>query len=366
MPMNYAKTALLLVVLTAILVAMGGLVGGQQGLVIAFGAALVMNVFSFWKSDQMVLRMFKAQEVDQTSAPGYYTMVQDLARRANLPMPRVYIIHNAQPNAFATGRNPENSAVAASTGLLETLSREELAGVMAHELAHIKNRDTLTMTIAATIGGAISMFAQYMQFSMIFGGRGDRGPLGWVGTLAAILLAPLSAMLVQMAISRSREYQADRMGAEICGNPMWLASALRRIENGARHIVNEDAERIPAAAHMFIINPLSGQGVDNLFSTHPNTANRIAALETFAVEMGFGAEKAVAHDAPLMDARAIEGSMPTGGRGFRSPGDVRAGRIPATGPTRSPPGPWSQAGSRQAKGQTRTPSKPQARRGPWG
>ena len=287
MPMNYMRTAMLLALLTAIFVAMGAAVGGQQGMVIAFIFALGMNIFSLWNSDKMVLRMFGAQEVDEQSAPEYYGMVRDLAKRADLPMPRVYIINNAQPNAFATGRSPTRAAVASSTGLLETLSREELAGVIAHELAHIKNRDTLTMTIAATIGGAISMVAQYMQFGMLFGGnRDDRSGLGIIGALLAIIVAPFAAMLVQMAISRSREYSADRLGALICGNPRWLSSALARIHNAAHRIVNDDAERVPAAAHMFIINPLTGRGIDNLFSTHPNTENRIAALEALAQEMG--------------------------------------------------------------------------------
>jgi heat shock protein HtpX len=231
--------------------------------------------------------MFNAQEVDEKTAPELVGLVRDLAKRAELPMPRVYVMNNAQPNAFATGRNPTNAAVCASTGLLEALSREELAGVMAHELSHIKNRDTLTMAVAATIGGAVSMFAQYLQFGMLFGGgRGDdRGGMGLVGTLATIILAPMAAGLVQMAISRSREYQADRMGAMICGNPLWLASALRRIHTLARRIDNPEAEAIPATAHMFIINPLNGHGMDSLFSTHPNVENRIAALEALAREM---------------------------------------------------------------------------------
>ncbi|HYD15522.1 MAG TPA: zinc metalloprotease HtpX, partial [Hyphomicrobium sp.] len=251
-----------------------------------FVVALGMNVFSLWNSDTMVLKMFGAHEVDERSAPEYYGMVRDLARRAELPMPRVYVMDSPQPNAFATGRSPSRAAVAASTGLLESLSREETAGVIAHELAHIKNRDTLTMTVAATIGGAISMLAQYMQFGMLFGGhREDRGGVGMIGAILAMLVAPFAAMLVQMAISRSREYQADRMGALICGNPRWLSSALSKIDRAARRIPNEEAEQVPAAAHMFIINPLTGQGMDNLFSTHPNTENRIAALEALAQEL---------------------------------------------------------------------------------
>jgi heat shock protein HtpX len=285
--MNYAKTGLLLAVLTGILVAMGGVVGGQEGMVIAFVIAAVMNLFSLWKSDTMVLRMYGAREVDARSGGEYYRIVQGLAQRAGLPMPRVYIMDNPQPNAFATGRNPKHAAVCASTGLLEMLSAEEQAGVIAHELSHVKNRDTLTMALAATIGGAISMLAQYLQFGALFGGnRNNNSGVGWLGALIAMILAPLAAMLVQMAISRSREYAADRMGGQICGQPVWLASALRKIDGYARQIPNEPAETAPATAHLFIINPLSGQGMDNLFSTHPNTENRIAELEKLAQEMG--------------------------------------------------------------------------------
>jgi heat shock protein HtpX len=285
--MNYARTGLLLAALTGIFVAMGALIGGAGGMVIAFLIALGMNAFSLWQSDKRVLRMYGAEEVDAQSGGEYYRMVQDLARRAELPMPRVYVMNNPQPNAFATGRNPANAAVCASTGILETLSWEELAGVMAHELGHIKNYDTLTMAVAATIGGAISMLAQYLQFGALFGGhRENNNPMGWIGIIVAIIVAPLAAMLVQMAISRSREYQADRMGGAICGNPLWLASALERIEGYARGIRNEPAEAAPATAHLFIINPLTGEGMDNLFSTHPNTANRIAELERQAAEMG--------------------------------------------------------------------------------
>ena len=283
MPLNYAKTALLLAALTAIFVAMGAAVGGRAGLVLAFAVALVTNIVSLWKSDTLVLKMFRAQEVDSSSAPELVSLVGQLAERAGLPMPRVYIMNTPQPNAFATGRSPERAAICASTGLLEALNREELAGVLAHELAHVKNRDTLTMAVAATIGGAVSM----LQFGLLFGGgRSDRGGLGLLGTLFAAIVAPLAAMLVQMAISRSREYQADRMGAAIAGNPLWLASALKKISVLARKIPNEAAESIPAAAHVFIVNPLTGRGIDNLFSTHPDPDNRIAELEALAREMG--------------------------------------------------------------------------------
>jgi heat shock protein HtpX len=285
--MNYVKTAMLLAVLTAIFVAVGALIGGQTGMVVAFVVALGMNFLSYWNSDRMVLRMYGAHEVDERSSPEYYGLVRELAQRAGLPMPRVYVMDSPQPNAFATGRNPSHAAVCASTGLLQALNRDELAGVMAHELAHIKNHDTLTMTIAASIGGAISMLAQYMQFGMMFGGhRDDRSGVGVIGSLVAILVAPLAAMLVQMAISRSREYSADRMGAVISGRPLWLASALAKIQNYAHQIPNEAAEAAPATAHIFIINPLSGRGVDNWFSTHPNTENRIAELEEMAREKG--------------------------------------------------------------------------------
>lgn len=280
MPLNYAKTLMLLVVLTGIFVAMGAVVGGRTGLVIAFIMALVMNAMSLWKSDTMVLRMFRAQEVDEKTAPELYQIVRGLAQRAELPMPRVYIMNTPQPNAFATGRNPANSAVAFSTGLLEALSPEEVAGVAAHELSHIKNRDTLTMAVAATIGGAISMMAQYLQFGMLFGGgnRDDRGGFGFVGALFAMIAAPFAAMLVQMAISRSREYQADRMGAALCGNPRWLASGLEKIHALARKTPNQQAEMHPAGAHLFIVNPLTGRGVDNWFATHPAMENRLAEL----------------------------------------------------------------------------------------
>jgi heat shock protein HtpX len=281
--MNYLKTAMLLAGLTALFMAVGFVIGGESGMLIAFLVAAATNMFAYWNSDKMVLRMNGAQEVDESSAPEYYSLVGELAGRAGLPMPRVYLMDNPQPNAFATGRNPQNAAVAATTGLLNALSREEVAGVIAHELAHIKNHDTLTMTITATIAGAISMLA---QFGMFFGGNRNNNPLGIVGLILVVVLAPIAAMIVQMAISRSREYQADRLGGQIVGRPRWLASALAKISNAAQRIPNEPAEANPATAHLFIVNPLSGARMDNLFSTHPATENRIAALEELASEMG--------------------------------------------------------------------------------
>lgn len=284
--MNMMKTGLLLAAMTGLFVGIGALIGGPTGMVIAFLIAVAMNAWAYWNSDKAVLSMHGAREVDARSAPEFYGLVQELAHRAELPMPKVFIMDQAQPNAFATGRNPENAAVAATTGLLQMLTREEVAGVMAHELAHIKNRDTLTMTVTATIAGAISMIA---NFAMFFGNSQDnRNPLGVVGSILLMILAPMAAMLVQMAISRTREYSADKLGAQIAGEPQWLASALQKIQRGAQRLVNEGAEQNPATAHMFIINPLSGQGVDNLFSTHPKTENRIAALNDLAQAMGSG------------------------------------------------------------------------------
>jgi heat shock protein HtpX len=311
--MNFAKTGLLLALLTGILVAMGALVGGVTGMVVAFLIALAMNAFSLWQSDKLVLSMYGAEEVDAQSGGQFYEIVRELAARAQLPMPRVYIMNNPQPNAFATGRNPQNAAVCASTGLIEMMSPEEVAGVMAHELSHIRNYDTLTMAVAATIGGAVSMLAQYLQFGALFGGNRDsNNPLGWIGVIAAIIVAPLAAMLVQMAVSRSREYQADRLGGLVCGNPLWLASALRKIDRYAREIPNEQAEAAPGTAHLFIINPLTGQGMDNLFSTHPNTENRIAELEKLAAELGPGASR-VPH--PTGPASGPWGAAPDRPRG---------------------------------------------------
>jgi heat shock protein HtpX len=278
--MNMIRTAMLLAFMTALFMGVGYLIGGGGGMMIAFLIAAGMNLFSYWNADKMVLRMHHAVEVDERNAPEYFGIVRDLAASAGLPMPKVYLIDNRQPNAFATGRNPQNAAVAATTGLLQRLSHEEVAAVMAHELAHVQNRDTLTMTITATLAGAISMLG---NFAFFFGGnRDNNNPLGIIGVLVAMIVAPLAAALVQMAISRTREYSADRRGAEICGNPLWLASALDKIARNAERIHNPDAERNPATAHLFIINPLSGERMDNLFSTHPNTENRIAALQAMA------------------------------------------------------------------------------------
>lgn len=285
--MNYVRTAMLLAAMTALFMVVGYAIGGQSGMMIAFFMALASNAFAYWNSDKMVMRMYGARQVTSHQSPELFRMVEQLAQRANLPMPKLYVIANPQPNAFATGRNPQNAAVAVTTGLLEQLSTEEVAAVVAHELAHIRNRDTLIMTMTATLAGAISGLA---NMAMWFGaGRRDNG-IGPLATIVMIILAPIAAMLVQMAISRTREYAADRAGAEICGNPMWLAAALDRISNAAHHIENRPAERNPATAHMFIINPLMGMRMDNLFSTHPSTANRIRALEQLHAETSPPAE----------------------------------------------------------------------------
>jgi heat shock protein HtpX len=285
--MNYLRTSILLAGLTALFLGVGYMVGGEAGMVIAFLFALATNVFAYWNADKLVLRMYRARQVDRRTAPAFYGIVESLAAKAELPMPRVYLIEAEQPNAFATGRNPQNAAVAATTGLLRRLTHEEIAGVMAHELAHVKNRDTLTMTITATVAGAISMLAYWASFAFLFGGHGNRNnPLGIVGLLLVTLLAPLAAMLVQFAISRTREYAADRMGAEICGHPLWLASALDKLQRSARQIDNPAAEQNPATAHLFIVNPLHAHAVDSLFSTHPSTANRVRRLREIAGAAG--------------------------------------------------------------------------------
>ena len=309
--MNFFRTMLLLAALTALFMAIGYALGGGTGMTIAFVIAAATNLFAYWNSDKMVLAQQDAQEVDEKSAPELYSIVRQLAANANLPMPRVYVIHSEQPNAFATGRNPNNAAVAASAGLLRMLSKEEVAGVLAHELAHVKNRDTLTMTVAATIAGAISTIA---NFGTLFGGRRDNegGGAGIVSTLLAVIVAPLAAMVIQMALSRTREYTADHDGAEIVQRPLWLASALRKIDNAARQIPNEQAEAHPASAPLYIINPLHGGGMDNLFSTHPNTDNRIAALVEQARQMGQTQEPSAARMNVRLD-EAAPGSWGQGG-----------------------------------------------------
>jgi heat shock protein HtpX len=285
--MNHLKTYILLAAMTALFGAVGYMVGGTGGMTIALLVAGGMNLFAYWNADKLVLRHFRAQEAEPINPdPRVRAYVQDtlaLAQRAGLPAPKVYIIDNPQPNAFATGRNPQNAAVAATSGLLGLLSREEIRGVMAHELAHVKNRDTLTMTVTATIAGAVAMLA---NFAMFLGPRDGNGNSNPIAGLLVMLLAPLAASLVQMAISRAREYEADRIGAEIASEPGALASALQKIEAYARQRVNIDAERNPAMAHLFIINPLSGRGADNLFATHPNTANRVAQLLEIARRAG--------------------------------------------------------------------------------
>jgi heat shock protein HtpX len=277
--MNLFKTGLLMAGMTALFLAIGAALGGQGGMMLALVFAIGTNLFAYWNADKMVLRMAGARQVDAAQAPELFSMIERLSRNAGLPMPKVYVIDTPQPNAFATGRNPENAAVAATTGLLRSLPAEEVEGVMAHELAHIRNRDTLIMAVTATIAGAISMMA---NFGMFFGGRSRDNPLGPLGTIALLILAPIGAMIVQMAISRTREYAADRGGAEISGKPLALASALGRIAAISHGTVNPQAEANPATAHLYIINPLSGRGVDNLFSTHPNTENRIAELKALA------------------------------------------------------------------------------------
>lgn len=282
--MNWFRTTLLLAALTALFMGLGFMLGGRGGMMIALVVAIGLNFFSYWNADKIVLRMHSAREVDERSAPDYYGLVRELATRAGLPMPKVYIVDSPHPNAFATGRNPEHAAVAATTGLLQILNRDELAGVMAHELGHVKNRDTLVMTITATIAGAISMIGNFAMFAGMTGGNDRPNP---IALIAAVIVAPFAAMLVQMAISRTREYAADRAGAEISGVPMALASALHKLAQGVARIPNPVVERNPAAAHLYIVHPAIGHGMDSLFSTHPDTGNRIAALRSMAADPRF-------------------------------------------------------------------------------
>jgi heat shock protein HtpX len=315
---NHLRTFMLLAALTALFVGAGYMIGGAAGMLIAFALAAAMNLFSYWNADKIVLSMYRAQPADERDPDplvrNYAADVRELAARAGLPAPRVFIIDQDQPNAFATGRDPQHAAVAATRGLLRMLDRREIRGVMAHELAHVKHRDTLTMTVTATIAGAVSALA---NFAFFFGGRDEHGrPTGLAAALIVSILGPIAAALVQMAISRGREYEADRGGAEISGDPEALASALRKIEAYARGgVFNPDAERNPATAHLFIINPLAGRGGDNLFSTHPNTENRVAALMQLA-------------------GRA---PPPPVSRGFRGPRRAGGTAVPLTDDSR---GPW--------------------------
>jgi heat shock protein HtpX len=280
--MNQVKTAMLLATMTALLIWIGQALGGQQGLVLGLGFAIIMNVGSYWYSDKIVLRMYNAQEVTEQQAPELYSIVRTLATAAQIPMPKVYLIPEAAPNAFATGRNPQHAAVACTEGLLKMLTRDEIAGVLGHELGHVRNRDTLIMVIAATLGGAISMIANIAQWGLIFGGgrSSDDREGNPIAALVGIIVAPIAAMLIQMAISRSREFLADEQGARLSGNPLALASALRKIEGYSREAPMHHGG--PATAHLFIINPFTAGAFAKLFSTHPPTEERVARLEQFA------------------------------------------------------------------------------------
>ncbi len=280
--MNTVKTLGLMVFMTLLLVFVGAAIGGRSGMIFAFGLAVIMNFGSYWFSDKIVLRMYNAQPVTEAQAPELYAIVRTLAQKAGMPMPKVYIIPEETPNAFATGRNPEHAVVAVTQGIMRILSREELSGVIAHELAHIRHRDMLTGTIVATIAGAISMLAQMAQWAMIFGGgrRDDDRDGSPIAALVMMIVAPIAAMLVQMAISRTREYEADKGGAVMSGNPTWLANALMKLERGNQIVPMTDAK--PATAHMFIVNPLHGGGIMNLFSTHPPIAERVKRLQEMA------------------------------------------------------------------------------------
>lgn len=281
--MNLFRTGVLMALLTGLFIAVGYVVGGGPGMIIAFLFAAGTNLFAYWNSDKVVLSMYGARLVDEGTAPELVHIVRQLAEADGLPMPKVYVAENDQPNAFATGRDPAHAAVCVMTGLLNRLSKEELAGVLAHELSHVKNRDTLTMTIVATIGGAVGMLA---NFAFFFGGNRRNNPLGPLGAILVAMLAPIAAVLVQTAISRAREFEADRSGAVLSGRPLWLASALQRIEAGSEQIENPEAEANPATAHMFIINPLHGGGLSSLFASHPSTEERIARLKAMAADMG--------------------------------------------------------------------------------
>ena len=315
--MSYVKTAILLAALTTIFMVAGFLLAGQGGMLIALVLAAGMNLFAWWNSGATVLRYYKAKEVDGNHS--LHRIVAGLAQRSGLPMPKVYLIENPQPNAFATGRGPNNASVAATTGLLQLMNEREVAGVMAHELAHVKNRDTLIMTVTATFAGAISMLA---NFALFFGGNRNN-QMGFVGVLAMMILAPMAAMLVQMAISRTREYDADRGGAEICGDPDWLADALEKLETGSKRIDNQAAENNPATAHMFIINPLHTNRRDKLFSTHPSTTNRVVKLREMSITSALYS--------------AVEPTTPRGPWSPRKAANRSRGSVPGAGSRR---GPW--------------------------
>lgn len=350
---GYFRTAVLLAGLTALFIGIGYMLGGQTGMVIAFLFACGTNLWAWWNSDRVVLSLHNAQRIGPQDAPRLFRMTEALVQRAGLPMPALYVIHENQPNAFATGRNPENAAVAVNTGLLDLLTEEEVAGVVAHELAHIRNRDTLIMTITATLAGAIGMLA---QFGFLFGGRSGDGrsnPFGPIGILLLMIVGPIAAMVVQMAISRSREYEADRVGAEICGDPRWLASALAKLERYKQGLVNETAEANPATAHMFIVNPLAGMRMDGLFSTHPKTENRIAALQELSAHMGTGGGGGAGFGGPGGGSgRWAPSPAPRGVSSATAAGRPWGGAPPA--PPQPPPshrpGPWA---------------NPSGRRNPW-
>jgi len=341
--MNLIKTTMLLTVMTMLFMGVGYMIGGRGGMLIALVIAAGTNVFAWWNSGNMVLRMHNALEVDETNAPELVQMVEQLSQNAGIPTPRTYILETDQPNAFATGRSPEHGAVAVSRGLMDRLTSEEVAAVVAHELAHIRSRDTLTMTITATLAGAIGMLVNFGFFFR--GSGGNNNPFGMIGMLAAMILAPLAAGIVQMAVSRTREYEADKDGAEICGNPLWLAGALRKIEAYAKGVINMPAERAKGTAHMFIINPLNAMSMDGLFSTHPATANRIAALE----EMN-QAWRAEHHAEQLAAERAANAPRPE----FfgRDAGEMRK-------PDRHS-GPWGETGTQTII------NDENVRKGPWG
>jgi heat shock protein HtpX len=276
---NWMKTAILMAGILALFAAVGGAIGGSQGMVLALAVGAAMNLFAYWFSDTLVLRMYHAQEVDETSAPAFYGLVKELSARAGLPMPRVYLIDEEQPNAFATGRNPQHAAVAATTGILRLLTAREIRGVLAHEMTHIQHRDILISTITATIAAAISNLA---QFGLFFGGRSSEDRPNAVVQIILVILAPIAAMLIQLAISRAREFEADRGGAEISGDPNALADALIKIEGYVRGTPMAPAEQHPATAQMMIVNPLIGGGLSSLFSTHPSTEERVARLRAMA------------------------------------------------------------------------------------